>query len=68
MGEITLTHTGSAWKVQNFIFYHFWQLKNSSHTQTFKYNVYFIVNRFFLNARKNVLLSESITIEITKNL
>ena len=24
-------------KVQNFILNHFWQLKNSSHTQTFKY-------------------------------
>ena len=35
--EITLTHTGWAWKVQNFIFYYFWELKNSWHTQTFKF-------------------------------
>ena len=25
-----------AWKVKNLIFYYFWQLKNSSHTETFK--------------------------------
>ena len=36
MDEI-ITHGGWVWKVQNFIFCHFWQLKNLSHTQTFKY-------------------------------
>ena len=35
--EITVTHTGWAWKVQNFIFGHFWELKNSLHTQRFKF-------------------------------
>ena len=38
MDEITLIHTGLAWKVRNFIFYCFWQLKNSLYyTQTIKY-------------------------------
>ena len=37
LDEITLTHTGWAWKIQNVIFCHFWELKNSSHAQTFKY-------------------------------
>ena len=27
INEITLTHTGLTWKVKNFIFCHFWQLK-----------------------------------------
>ena len=31
--EITLTHTGWAWKIQNVIFCHFWELKNSSHNK-----------------------------------
>ena len=35
--EITLTHAGWAWKFSNLMFCHFWKLKNSSHTKTFKY-------------------------------
>ena len=37
MDEITLTHAGRAEKSKTSFFCYFWQLKNSSHTQTFKH-------------------------------
>ena len=37
LDERALIHTGWDWKIHNFIFSHFWELKNSSHAQTFKY-------------------------------
>ena len=58
MDEITLIHTGLAWKVGNFIFYHFWKLKDSLYTQTFEYMPWTKFSSFkaiFLNAPNNFL-------------
>ena len=55
LDEITVTQAGQAWKVQNFIFCHFWEPKNLLHKRIFKYMPCAQFSSFFLNAHNNVL-------------
>ena len=57
LDEITLTHAGWAWKLQKFIFCHFWEFKfiAYTHIQIHVTGSIFIVNWFLLNICKDVL-------------
>ena len=58
MDEITLAEAGWAWKIQNFTFFDIYASSKFIVKINIQINVtrsIFIANRFFLNARNNVL-------------